>query len=783
MSKPDLWTRLKQARTVQVLLVYLGVCWGILQGVDVLQSTLSLPEWVGPVAVILLLIGFIIILATGWVQSLPSTNAREAAGEVPTDWQIAPKDLGRSLISGRLPHLNWGRAILGGVVALSLLFGASGLFVLLTGGRPSFGPPAAGADLAPTGIAVVPFEVVGGDLEFWREGMVDVLSTNLDGMGGYRTIDSRTVLARWNETVDGRGTPDLRTSLQVAGSTGARFGLVGNMLGTPVGIRVNADIYDLDSGEKVVQSWIEGPEDRALDLVGELSVDLTRKLLEASGEDLIQAPRTASLTTHSLPALRSYLEGEAAFRKTDFAGAVAAFERAVEIDSTFALAWYRLGDSYGWLEDISSDMGAMAGQKAVDLADQLPARDQVLVRADLALTEGDLGAVRPLQDAVRNYPDDPHAWYLLGEFYLHHGLGMGMATREETKDAFERAYSLDPTFLPYQVHRIETAILTGDTARAREALGEYDRLAPGEMRPYLGLMFDLYLTDPTRREAVFAGLDTMDLETVRLAGQWGKDLLPDQAWVEEVSRKAYELTNHNFWWFSIMDSHLARGEIGEAVDLIRDLSGPPGLRYGYAIGLRALGVGPTAELEDFLRNAEGCDLSDVHPSIACIFAQGWLAAVEGDRETWQARLGLNQRLIEDGQGVPGAGPHVKEHESAGAALEGFWARYQTDDRSQARRLLEESLNFSRNAIAFTNRWTLLDVYGAERPRDALRMLDRFEGIWWGYGRVRAGQLYEETGNVADAIQAYRSAVETFQTGDPDNPYLLQAREALERLES
>ena len=688
MEKPDLWTRLKQARIVQVLLVYLGVSWGIMQAVDVLQNTLALPSWVGPVAVILLLIGLVIIGATAWIQAKPQTTAKEEAGELPGDWQLAPKDLGQSLLSGKLPHLNWGRAVLGGVFSLSILFGLAGLAVVFQGPMsslsPSIGPDEAGADVAPTGIAVVPFDIVGDGMEFWREGMVDVLSTNLDGMGGFRTIDSRTVMARWNETVGGDEAPDLRTSLQVAGSTGARFGLVGNMLGTPAGVRVNADIYDLDSGEKVVQSWIEGAEEDALELVGELSVDLTRKLLGASGEDLIQAPRTASLTTHSLPALRSYLEGEAAFRKTDFAGAVAAFEQAVEIDSTFALAWYRLGDSYGWLEDIGSDMGAMAAQKAVDFADKLPARDQVLIKADLGLAEGDLGAVKPLQDAVRNYPDDPHAWYLLGEFYIHHGLGMGMATTAETRDAFERAYSLDPTFLPYQVHRIEGAILTGDTAKALEALAEYDRLAPGEMRPYLRLMFDLFLSDPIKREETLASLDTVDREVVRLAGQWGKDLLPDQAWVEKVTRKAYELTNHNFWWFGIIDTHLVRGEIDEAVTLIQDLSGPPGTRYGYALGMRALDIGPREELDDFLKNSEYCDLSDEHPPLICIFTQGWFAAVDGDRATWQATMDLNQQIIAMIEGEPGTGPHVKEHESAGAAMEGFWARYQTTDRSQAR---------------------------------------------------------------------------------------------------
>jgi len=123
MSQPPLLQRIKRARVVQVVLVYLGASWGVLQVADFLQGLLSLPSWILPVAIILLLVGMVVILATAWIQSLPSTSTREEAGEIPTDWQIAPGDVWASLRSGKLPHLTWGRTVLGGGVALSLLFG------------------------------------------------------------------------------------------------------------------------------------------------------------------------------------------------------------------------------------------------------------------------------------------------------------------------------------------------------------------------------------------------------------------------------------------------------------------------------------------------------------------------------------------------------------------------------------------------------------------------------------------------------------------------------------
>ncbi|MGW8268800.1 MAG: hypothetical protein ACWGSQ_20710, partial [Longimicrobiales bacterium] len=346
MANPSLWSRLKQARIVQVLLVYLGASWGLLQVVDVLQNALTLPEWVAPVAVILLLIGLLVILATAWVQSLPSTEAREAAGEVPSDWQIAPMDLGRSLVSGRLPHLTWGRAILGGVVALSLLFGASGVFVMLTGSRPSLGPPEAGASAAADGIAVVPFDVRGTDLEIWREGMMDLLANNLDGVGGYRTIDPRTVMARWRRTVGDDPSPDLDTALRAAGATGARYALSGSVVGIGDNVRLVANLYDLDTGEEVAQGRAEGPSADVLILADNLAVETMRALLQATGRE--GGDITAeTMTTSSLPALRAFLEGEHHYRKGEFAEAVQAYEAAVDADPTFAIALIRLSEGYG----------------------------------------------------------------------------------------------------------------------------------------------------------------------------------------------------------------------------------------------------------------------------------------------------------------------------------------------------------------------------------------------------------------------------------------------------
>ena len=52
----------------QVLGIYLAASWIVLQVVDVVGNNFGMPEWVPPAALILLLVGLPIVLATAFVQ-------------------------------------------------------------------------------------------------------------------------------------------------------------------------------------------------------------------------------------------------------------------------------------------------------------------------------------------------------------------------------------------------------------------------------------------------------------------------------------------------------------------------------------------------------------------------------------------------------------------------------------------------------------------------------------------------------------------------------------------
>lgn len=476
MHSSNLWSRLRNAHLVRVLLVYLGASWVVLQVTNDLQQALSLPHWVPGVAVVLLLIGLVITLATAWVQSQPSTPERAAREEVPDRWELELGELGRALREGRLPHLTWARALVAGVVAFSVLFGLAGVYVLVhRHGRAGLGPETASAAVAPDGIAVLPFDVQGKGLESWREGMVDVLSTGLDGAAGLRAISSRTVLARYHEMVPDTASVDEQTELAVARRTGARYALLGSAVALGPKVRLVADVYALDGNHRVGEAQVQGSPDSVLTLVDRLAAHALGLILDRDDGKL---PRIdlASVTTSSLPALKAYLNGEVEFRRGHFTEAAAAYQRAVARDSLFALAYYKLSEAVGWSQGIASARLRDLQARARALADRLPERAALIDRVAYKVQRNDPTALSLAKQAVEKYPDDAESWYELGEAYVH---VTGSGTWDDAERAFKRAVQLAPRFAPYRIHLIDEAFRLDDSALVARRLGAYERLAPG----------------------------------------------------------------------------------------------------------------------------------------------------------------------------------------------------------------------------------------------------------------------------------------------------------------
>ena len=81
---------------------------------------------------------------------------------------------------------------------------------------------------ADPGIAVLPFSVSGSEVDALGEGVVHLLHSNLNEVGGLRAIAPGTVLAQWDRRVADGERADLETALEVAAASGANYALVGS---------------------------------------------------------------------------------------------------------------------------------------------------------------------------------------------------------------------------------------------------------------------------------------------------------------------------------------------------------------------------------------------------------------------------------------------------------------------------------------------------------------------------------------------------------------------------
>jgi serine/threonine-protein kinase len=598
--------------------------------------------------------------------------------------------------------------------------------------------------------------------------MVNLLSTNLDGAAGLRAINSRTVLARWDEIVGDDERVDEATSLQVAQSTGARYALLGAAVGIGPVVRLTADVYDVQSGERLGQGSVEGSPDSVLALVDRLSIKVIRAIVRTGQGDL-PSVNLASITTPSVPALKAYLEGEAAFRQAYFEAAIEALERAVETDSTFALAYYRLAASYGWKESTFHPLTRQNRERALAFVDRLPERQALLVRIENSRGPEKLELAR---DAVRRYPDDPEAWYELGEVYLHDDLGL--PTWEETDAAYSRAVELDPRFAPYRIHLIDLAFSVRDSALAAERLAEFEASAPGSpshiRRGKLGIA--LAYGDSTSRAWAREVLDTIDSrEIVQAVATLGS--VDARSWriTEEMMlalerRDAMNLPFFAGWFASL---GLRHGALSESLSRLSDPRVPGAwrrclLRSFYHNGLPV----PEERLDT--------DLAVASVDTTNAFSLSCTAMYAAERERWDDHAWLLGRLDDLASRALAEGDTsaVEQARDAAQFVRGY---------GQVRQGEPDGLKLMDDARREGDRFAALigDIQmELGNHQEAVRY---YRSDWTNpLTRLKLARAYALLGELEKARDAYTYFVEAWADADPElQPMVEEAKREIVRL--
>jgi serine/threonine-protein kinase len=309
-------------------------------------------------------------------------------------------------------------------------------------------------------IAILPFTVTGSGDATLGEGMVNLLTTNLGVVKEIKTVDPQTIFVQWRKRGGASGV-DLEKALAIARASGASAALTGSVTGAGNRVRIGATLYALD-GSTLGTATTEGASDSVLTLVDDLSAKLVREIWRS--KEPVPSLNVAGVTTSSLPALQDYLVGEQFYRRGNWDSAQAAFNRAVEADSTFALAQYRLAMAYGWQGGYQNKPAARASGLALQYSDRLPPRERTLVRAYNLFRQFKPEAIDTARAFLQAHPGDPDGLYLLGES-MYHLKEIRPQPLDSLTRPFEAVLAIDSTLTAALIHPLELSVSHRDSVR------------------------------------------------------------------------------------------------------------------------------------------------------------------------------------------------------------------------------------------------------------------------------------------------------------------------------
>lgn len=650
---------------------------------------------------------------------------------------------------------------------------------------------------APAILAVLPFTIRGDEhARYLCDGMVDLLSIGLDLPGEVRTIDPRAVLrddARcaasgptWRETPE----PVLTSAREL----GASAVVTGDVIAAGGQLRIIATLYDAAHGaHALMTAEAQGDSAHVFQTVDALAGQLLGALHRGPHGELAQI---ATVTTSSLPALKAYLAGEAAYRRAQYPAAVVAFRHAVTLDSSFALAQYRLALAADWAG--LYPLPLTASEAAYRHREHLAPRVRLLLKGFRAWRMGEIDtAEAAYRAAIARGMSDPEAWYELGEV-LFHDSGLRGRSPQDARGPFERAVALDPRSDAALVHLFRLAAQRGDRVAVDSFARRLLALAQTERRRDETIAFRAAALGDTAAEArALAPLVRLEDPTLYDLGEYlavyAHDISGDERFIRHLLPERGDPPWRGRGLTELAIVQLAQGRWREAkASLVAARDFEPGL----AIQCQAfLAAQPDLPIPT----------SDVRAARAALVA---LPADVGDpvmrRDLWPVFRTYLRGLLDARLGDTTAAKHDVEQlgrVSGDTVIRGAAAAYansirafvaaQRGDTPLALHLLEHSEphvsvedNAGYTGDALPERLLRADLLSATGRSDvalawyaSLPASRAQELIVLGPALLGQARVYERTGRPRAAIAAYDALIQLWRNADPEFQPLVRGAEA------
>lgn len=438
MSHSDFWSQVREARLGRVLLVYAGASWAVLEATDFFVTRFGLPELLLPIALGMLLVGFVVIIATALMQARPAEGFRAL--------------------------FTWRNAIMGGALAFGL-WGVVATGWLLVGGRASRSG-SSNPDETIESVAVLPFADLSSDgsQEYFGDGLAEELLNVLTRVPGLKVAARTSAFAFKGRNLDVR---------QIGDTLNVETVLEGSVRKSGDRVRVTAQLVNVSDGFHL---WSETYDREFTDILS-IQDEISRSIVEAlkgtlSGEAEAGLAKSA---TQNVDAYNDYLRGRHFWNRrtvANFDSAVHYFNRAVLLDPEYARAYAGLAETLVLMPEYGGPSIQEVLPYAKAATERALALDPDLAEAYVAsgyrkaLFEWDWkGAERDYQKAIELDPGyaTAHQWY--AEL-----LAITRRWDEAVVEAL-RAYELDPLAPAPNFMAGITLSLNG---RSEEALARFE---------------------------------------------------------------------------------------------------------------------------------------------------------------------------------------------------------------------------------------------------------------------------------------------------------------------
>jgi len=359
--------------------------------------------------------------------------------------------------------------------AVVLILGASAFFIFHSLRTP---PVAVGSVSNPAvlekSVAVLPFDNQNRDpdIDYLSDGITESIIHSLSQLSQLKVMARSTVFRYKDKEVDPR---------KVGHDLGVGFVVMGRLLQQGDNLTIRTELVNVSDG---TEQWGEQYNRKIADVFAvqeeiakEISENLRLKLSGAERQQLAKRP------TENLKAFQYYMQGRSsAQRRTreDLLTAISYYDRAIEEDRNYALAYAGLADAYanlgayGYIAPIDGTRKTQkAAREAVALDENLAEAHAALALANIAFAPSNfqLGD-RELRRAIELSPSLALAHSYLGFSLVRQG------RLDESLEEMLKARELDPlspiiarqAAMPYHLKR--------DYPRALELLRQANELGP-----------------------------------------------------------------------------------------------------------------------------------------------------------------------------------------------------------------------------------------------------------------------------------------------------------------